>query len=449
LQLAAAMEKLAQAKIDLLNTKALLEADEKYLEDLKMRCQMTDQDWELRQKARKEEIEAVSKALAVLNSDEAHALFGRTFNPEFLQVQSTNRELQAQAAAVLKGASPRLAALAMHVRLDAFTKVKKAINDMIAQLLKEKKDDITKKDFCVAEFNKNELDTEKKESEKSDLLAKIEDLEMTIEKLAADIKALKMEIEEMQIQLQKASKNRDDENADFQQTIADQQATQKLLASALKVLKGFYGKKGGKMNKSAARDLGLEQVANSFFDASGTSMAPATSGSSVTIIHEVNVVPAGQTQGPAGPPAPPGFKPMKKNEQGGGVMGLLQGLIEEAKALEEQAMRDEKEAQQAYEDFTLETTKSIEEAQRAIVEKTEEKAKMEEELAETHEALESVELELDTLNNVLLELHRDCDFLLKNFDASQSARDGEIEALKTALSILSGAKFVQYLQTGH
>merc|ERR1719316_2466121 len=109
-------------------------------------------------------------------------------------------------------------------------------------------------------------------------------------------------------------------------------------------------------------------------------------------------------------------------------------------------MRDEKEAQQAYEDFTLETTKSIEEAQRAIVEKTEEKAKMEEELAE---ALESVELELDTLNNVLLELHRDCDFLLKNFDASQSARDGEIEALKTALSILSGAKFVQYLQTGH
>jgi len=253
----------------------------------------------------------------------------------------------------------------------------------------------------------------------------------------------------MQIQLQKASKNRDDENADFQQTIADQQATQKLIASALKVLKGFYGKKGGKMNKSAARDLGLEQVANSFFDASGTSMAPATSGSSVTIIHEVNVVPAGQTQGPAGPPAPPGFKPMKKNEKGGGVMGLLQGLIEEAKALEEQAMRDEKEAQQAYEDFTLETTKSIEEAQRAIVEKTEEKAKMEEELAETHEALESVELELDTLNNVLLELHRDCDFLLKNFDASQSARDGEIEALKTALSILSGAKFVQYLQTGH
>merc|ERR1719324_1615060 len=148
-----------------------------------------------------------------------------------------------------------------------------------------------------------------------------------------------------------------------------------------------------------------------------------TQASSVTIIHEVNVVPAGVPEGPAGPPAPPGFKPMKKNEKSGGVMGLLKGLIEE--------------------------TKTVEEAERAIVEKTEEKSKLETELAETHEALESVNLELDGLNNVLLELHRDCDFLIQHFDASQSARDGEIEALKTALSILSGAKFSQFLETGH
>merc|ERR1719353_481058 len=236
----------------------------------------------------------------------------------------------------------------------------------------------------------------------------------------------------MKMEMEKASKNRDDENKEFQQTVADQQATQKLLSAALKVLEGFY-KKGGasKANKSAARDLGLAQQP------------------SVTIIKEVNVVPAGQDKGPSGPPAPPGFKPMKKNEKGGGVMGLLKGLIEEAKMMEEQAIRDEKEAQQAYEDFVLETTKSVEEAERAIVEKTEEKSKLETELAETHEALESVNLELDGLNNVLLELHRDCDFLIKNFDASQSARDGEIEALKTALSILSGAKFSQFLETGH
>jgi len=67
LQLAAAGEKLAAFKIDLLNTKALLEADEKYLEDLKMRCQMTDQDWELRQKMRAEEMEALKQSKAIFS----------------------------------------------------------------------------------------------------------------------------------------------------------------------------------------------------------------------------------------------------------------------------------------------------------------------------------------------------------------------------------------------
>merc|ERR1719379_2076723 len=308
LQLADAEEKLSLAKVDLLDTKALLEADEKYLEMLKMRCQTIDQEWDMRQKMRTEEIEATSKALSILNSDEAHALFGKTFNPEFLQAQSRNKEMQARAAAVLSAASPRLAALAVRVRLNAFTKVKKAMNDMIEQLLAEKKEDIAKKDFCVAEFNKNEVETADKEAEKKDIMAKIEDLEATIKKLTDDLKQLKMEIEEMKVEMEKASKNRDDENADFQQTVADQQATQKLLSAALKVMEGFYKK--------------------SF-------VQRAEGGGDVTIIKEVSVVPAGQDPGATGPPPPPGFKPMKKNEKGGGVVGLLKGLIEEAKTLEE------------------------------------------------------------------------------------------------------------------
>jgi len=65
----------------------------------------------------------------------------------------------------------------------------------------------------------------------------------------------------------------------------------------------------------------------------------------------------------------------------------------------------------------------IEEAERAIVEKTEEKAKLETELAEAHEALESIDLELDALNNVLLELHRDCDFGTEGGELSAATGD--------------------------
>merc|ERR1719162_2477264 len=250
---------------------------------LKEKCSMTDSEWEERQKTRQLEMEACSKALAVLSSDDAHDLFTKTFNPALLQKEGAmHSERRAQASKLLsaiahKHNNPRLATLATQVRLDAFTRVKKAIDDMIAELLKQKEDEIKHKDFCVDEFNKNQLETETKDREKSDLEAKIEDLKMTIDKLTREIQALKDEIAEMQLQLKRAGEDREKENAEFQQTVADQRETQKLVTAALVVLQGFYGK------------AALVQA----------------------------------QQEPAGPPPPPGFKEYKKNENAGGVMGMI------------------------------------------------------------------------------------------------------------------------------
>merc|ERR1719201_599475 len=146
-------------------------------------------------------------------------------------------------AVAQKVQNPRLATLAVRVRLDAFTRVKKAIDDMVAQLTKEKADEIKHKDFCVDEFNTNELQTEKKERAKSDLTAKIEDLESTIKQLTDAINTLKSEVAEMQVQMKRAGEDREKENKEFQMTVADQRATQKLLTAALNILKGFYDKK--------------------------------------------------------------------------------------------------------------------------------------------------------------------------------------------------------------
>ena len=57
--------------------------------------------------------------------------------------------------------SPRLATLAAQVKLDAFTRVKKAIDDMIVQLLKEKEDEIKHKDFCTDDLNIKKVETER------------------------------------------------------------------------------------------------------------------------------------------------------------------------------------------------------------------------------------------------------------------------------------------------
>merc|ERR1711972_613913 len=235
-------EKNAQAKEDVEDTKKSLSADEQFLMMLKEKCSMTDSEWEERQKTRQLEMEAVSKALAVLSGDDAHDLFTKTFNPSLLQKEnSMNSERRSQASKLLSAVAkklqnPRLATLAVRVRLDAFTRVKKAIDDMVSQLLKEKEDEIKHKDFCVDEFNTNELQTEKKEREKQDLIAKIEDLELTIKTLTEEIESLKAQIAEMQVQLKRAGENREKENKEFQMTVADQRETQKLLQAALNVL---------------------------------------------------------------------------------------------------------------------------------------------------------------------------------------------------------------------
>jgi len=404
-ELADTDEKNAQAKEDIEDTKKSLSADEEFLMMLKEKCSMTDKEWEERQKTRQLEMEAVSKALSVLSGDDAHDLFTRTFNPAFLQVdrQDSRRE---QAAKLLSDVAkrlknPKLSNLAYRVRLDAFTRVKKAIDDMVAQLLKEKEDEIKHKDFCVDEFNTNQLQTEKKEREKKDLIAKIEDLEMTIKTLAEAIEKLKGEIAEMQVQMKRAGEDREKENKEFQTTVADQRETQKLLKAALNVLQDFYGKKAALVQ---------------------------------------------QKQEPAGPPPPPGFEAYKKNAASGGVMKMIEEIVNDAKAMEAEAIRSEEDAQKAYEDFVKETNASIEAKSKEIVNKSEEKAKTETELVETKESKEAVMLELEQLSNYDAELHQSCDFIMKNFDIRQTARDEEIEALKQAKAILSGAKFEEFLQ---
>merc|ERR1719507_2014206 len=117
---------------------------------------------------------------------------------------------------------------------------------------------------------------------------------------------------------------------------------------------------------------------------------------------------------------------------------MIQQIISDAKAMEAEAIRSEEDAQKAYEDFVKETNASIEAKSKEIVNKSEQKAKAETELVETKEAKEAVMLELEQLSNYNAELHQSCDFIMKNFDIRQTARDEEIEALKQAKAILSG-----------
>merc|ERR1719446_180668 len=377
--------------------------------NLKETCANTDAEWEERQKARQEELKGCAEALAILSSDDAHDTFTRTFN--FVQTKSAStkdRKNRDEASALLFKAAkangnPRLAALAARVRLDSFTKVKAAIDEMIAALLKEKADEIKHKDFCTEGLNTNERESELKARDIAELEAEISDLTTTIDELTKSIATLESEIAEMQTQLKRAGEDREMENKDFQQTVADQRETKALLKKAYDVLAAVFKK-------------------------------------------FIQVEAKESKQEPAGPPPPPGFKEYKQSSGAGGVMGMLEQIMRDTEMLEAEAIKAESDAQKAYETYVKDTNKSIEEKTRDITNKTEEKATAEADKIAAEEAKETAMNEQQQLMNENADLHKSCDFTLKNFEIRQTARDQEVEALRQAKAILSGAKFSEFLQ---
>merc|ERR1719171_2073936 len=125
---------------------------------------------------------------------------------------------------------------------------------------------------------------------------------------------------------------------------------------------------------------------------------------------------------------------------------MIQEIIDDTKKMQSEAERGEAENQKAYEAFVAETNRSIEEKTKEMVNKSEEKAKAEGDLNQAETDKEAALLELEELSNYNAELHQECDFVMKNFEIRQTGRDEEIEALKQAKSILSGAKFAEFLQ---
>merc|ERR1719335_1539233 len=143
---------------------------------------------------------------------------------------------------------------------------------------------------------------------------------------------------------------------------------------------------------------------------------------------------------------PPKFKSYEKNAQSGGVMGMMKTIIADSANMENEAIRGEEDSQKAYEDFVKDSNASIDAKLKKIVQLSEIKAKAEKDKVEAEEELKSVLGTLEALDNENADLHKECDFTLKNFDIRQTTRGDEIEALKQSLAMFGGAAFSAFLE---
>eukprot|EP00930_Biecheleria_cincta_P023412 TRINITY_DN16924_c0_g1_i1.p1 TRINITY_DN16924_c0_g1~~TRINITY_DN16924_c0_g1_i1.p1 ORF type:complete len:660 (-),score=230.33 TRINITY_DN16924_c0_g1_i1:169-2148(-) len=384
---------MVEAKHDIKDTKASLAADSELAAEVKDRCGGMDAEFGKRSKMRNEEMEAVAKAIEILSADEAHDAFGKTFGTSLLQVPSVDGQRKKAAALLVQAGKKdmRLVTLSMMLKLDTFEKVKKAIDDMVRDLKKQQSDEGKKKDWCIDELNKNKLQTEGKSREQESLTGELETLKSSDAKIADEMKVLKDEVAEMGKQITLAGQNREKENSEFQQTVADQRAAQQQLKKALVVLKDFYSK-------------------------SSESLVQASEGGS------------------------PAFKAFKQSSGSVGVLSMLQQLVADAKAMEAEATHAEQTAQKDYEAFAKSTKAAIKAKNSALLDKTEKKGQIEGAVVAARESQEGVRDELKELAQKEADVHGSCDSLMQNFETRQSSREDEVEALQQAKAMLSGAK---------
>merc|ERR1719265_2531541 len=138
----------------------------------------------------------------------------------------------------------------------------------------------------------------------------------------------------------------------------------------------------------------------------------------------------------------------KQQEASGGVIAMMDMMKKDvAKEVLEMEL-EEKDAQADYETMVTDAADKRAMDLVSIDQKTEQKAGLEDTIVKTTDTKSAKEAELMATKQYISELHADCDWLLENFDARKEARSGEIDALKKAKAVLSGADY-SLVQMGH
>mmetsp|Transcript_45087 Transcript_45087/g.107153 ORF Transcript_45087/g.107153 Transcript_45087/m.107153 type:complete len:714 (+) Transcript_45087:61-2202(+) len=433
---AEAEQMLAEAVQTYDDVEAQMKADVEFFDTTKTGCQAKSAEWSQRKALRDAELKGIDEALEILSSDEARELFGKSIKAgiktgTFLQlsgishhaaVKPHSQPVGAQAAFMkafkaLKAKatashSLRLATLAATVKtadVGHFDKVLEAIDTMIQVLKDEQAEDFAKRDQCVEQYK--EIN-----STIANLTWQIEKNNAKITKLIALIAQRKEEkeatikaIEENRDAMKTMTDRRGEENEAYLADKKDDLDAIDLLEQAKAVFVKYYEENG--------IDIGAKP-AMSLIDRAG-----APTPAFVYEEPEFEFSRAGH-----------------RKVESGGIVKLMQVIIEDLHEELRTSKSEEAAAQLAYEEGMqaalklegeLNTTKvNLEEA---IADRTVEKTDEEGYLQDNEKALKEEE-------NYKEEIEPDCDWIIGAFDERKEKRAAEMEGLTQAKAFLAGYK---------
>merc|ERR1719221_1827902 len=443
---------IVEMKEDLDDTgKGLLE-DKKFLADLEKNCKTKAAEHEENMKMRSQELLALADTIKVLNDDDALELFKKTLPSasSFVQMQVTVAQQRQQALAAIHAAQrghPELnfIALALQGKKVDFGKIIKMIDEMIVVLHKEQQTDDDKKEYCDTQLDL--ADDKKKELERSiSLLEKaIAKEKEAIAMLADEIKSLEDAIVALDKSVAEATEQRKEENAEYTELMASDAAAKELLGFAKNRLNKFYNPT---VYKPPPKRVLSEE--DSITVSMGGTLAPTAApggiaGTGVTVLSQVSLHETGKVAPPPPPETAAAFS--KKSEESNGVIGMLDLLIGDLTKEMTEAKTTEVDSQADYEQAMKDAAEKRATDTQTLADKRTAKAETEASLESNSEETAATTKTLMATLEHIQSLHAECDWILQYFEVRKEARAGEIDSLKTAKAVLSGADF-SLLETG-
>jgi len=436
------MARAGELAVSVVQTKDALEDEQdemadtqKFLAQLDSQCATKQQEWAERSKMRAMEISAISDAIGIMNDDDALDVFKKTMPSSFVQQvgllqRGANKASRAtKALAILastksKSVNMKLLLFTLDGKLKmksagGFDEVIKMVDAMVVLLGKNGAEDEKQRTWCEGEFEKAADEEAASKTKLAQTDAALSELTDKIGTLMEEISSLTSSIAALDKSVADATEMRKEEHAEYIENMQMNEAATGLVEKARNRLQKFYNPT---LYKAAPK---TENTMEEKIIQAGTF---------VQIRRRSDVAP------PPAPDAPPGGAP-KKNEKSAGVLGMMDTIVSDLKNDMKESEYAEKTAQKDYAALMGDSQTTRAGDAKSLTGKATTKAETEDQLVAAKETRSATSTDLKQVQTVIADLHASCDFILQNFDLRKEARTNEIEGLKNAKAVLSGASF--------
>jgi len=408
---AKALQDKASSESDLTEEKAGLKADTEYAADLSSSCKKKAGDYKERQKLRKEELEAVGKAIEIVSSP---AVSGTSL------MQTSARQASALAKMSAEGKSPVqaevarflqrqanqlnsrvLSNLAQRASTDGLVRVKEMIEALVTRMENAANEEMTEKTYCDKELKTNKATRDEKTDAVTSLQAEVDELNATIGKLGEDAVKFTDELSELNEAMSKATELRRKEKLKNNATVKDATQAQEAVAQAIAVLKDFYSKAGAtSLVQKGARSAPLPETAPKVFGDESY-----------------------------------------KGQQGaqGGVVSMLEVVQSDFARIEAETSAEEASAVKEHDTFMQESKLDKAVKSKEIEHKKQKKQEKASQIVSVEEDLQNTQKELDAAMTYFETLKPKCLDAGVSYEERKVRREEEIKEMKEALAMLENA----------